>query len=356
MYSKYMKERHEKRIPITSEIFSIITQIDELKGLWRGGININPQILNRLKKSVIITSTGASTRIEGSNMDDEAVERFLNALKSNPPENRDEEEVAGYANLLGRVFDNWDKMKLSESTILSFHEILLHFSKKDKLHKGKYKTKENLVVAVNKHGEQVIIFKPTEVWLVKKEMDDILHWYNDAINKKSLHPLLIIANFIFEFLAIHPFSDGNGRLSRALTNMLLLQAGYGYVPYVSLEEIIEEKKDEYYSSLRQTQKYHKTENEDLIIWSQFFLGTLLIQAKKAKELIENDDPLKMLSGRQAEIYSLFDSITSLSVMEIKEKLQHIPEVTIKQSLSKLVSLKLIERIGLGRSTRYLKLK
>ncbi len=351
-----MKERYEKRIPLTSEILGKLTKIDELKGLWRGGLNINPQILKRLMKSVIITSTGASTRIEGAKMTDEDVERFLNALKSNPPENRDEEEVAGYANLLGRVFDNWKKFKLTESTILSFHEILLHYSKKDDLHKGKYKTKENLVVAINRQGEQAVIFKPTEAWLTKKEMDDVIYWTNEAATEKKLHPLLIIANFIFEFLTIHPFSDGNGRLSRALTNLLLLQAGYEYVPYVSLEEIIEERKDDYYLSLRRTQKLHKTEHEDVTEWVNFLLDILLAQANKAKELMENDDPTKLLSPRQTEVYELFDIMKSLSVMDISAKLVHVPQVTIKQALSRLVSLKLIERIGLGRSTRYTKSK
>ena len=156
-------------------------------------------------------------------------------------------------------------------------------------------------------------------------------------------------------MTIHPFSDGNGRLSRALTNLLLLRAGYGYIPYVSLEGIVEEKKDGYYASLRQTQKHHKTEKENITAWLDFFLDTLLVQARKAKDLIENDDPAKMLSGRQNEIYALF-AAESLSVLDIKGKLSHIPEVTIKQALSRLVSLKLIERIGLGRSTRYVKFK
>ena len=146
---------------MTSEIVSKLSQIDELKGMWRGGISLNPHILQRLKKSVIITSTGASTRIEGAQMTDEEIERFLNALKINPPENRDQEEVAGYANLLGRVFDNWQKMKLSESLILQFHEILLHYAKKDALHKGMYKTRENRVVAIGRSGEQITIFEPT---------------------------------------------------------------------------------------------------------------------------------------------------------------------------------------------------
>ena len=350
-----MKERFEKRIPLTQEILSKITKIDELKGHWKGGLAISPQILGRLKKSVIITSTGASTRIEGAKMTDEEIERFLKALKSNPPENRDEEEVAGYADLLGRVFDNWQHMKLSESLILSFHEILLHYSKKDELHKGKYKTKENLVVARNSQGEQITIFEPTAPWLTKKEMDDALYWATEAFAEKKLHPLLISANFIFEFLAIHPFSDGNGRLSRALTNLLILRVGYEYAPYVSLEEIIEERKDEYYSALRQTQKYHKTEREDISAWLSFFLDVLLLQAGKAKEIMEHDDPTTLLSERQLEVYMLFENDT-LAVLDIKAKLPHIPEVTIKQALARLVSLKLIERMGLGRATRYTKSK
>jgi Fic family protein len=350
-----MKERYEKRIPLTQEILSKISRIDELKGLWRGGLAISPHILSKLKRSVIITSTGASTRIEGVTMSDEEIERFLSALKKNPPENRDEEEVAGYADALGRVFDNWQKLKLSESLILQFHEILLHFSKKDELHKGKYKTKENLVVARNDKGEQVVLFAPTEAWLTKKEMDDVLHWSNNAFSEKKFHPLLVIANFVFEFLAIHPFSDGNGRLSRALTNLLLLQAGYEYIPYVSLEEIIEEQKDAYYASLRQTQKAHKTDNENIGPWLSFFLDVLIIQAQKAKELLENDDPTTVLSPRQLEVYALFET-TPLTILEVKEKLPHVPEGTIKQVLPRLVSRGLIERFGLGRGTRYRKTK
>ncbi len=347
-----LKDRYEKRIPLTLEVISKIALLEELKGVWKGGITINHKILGRLKKSVIITSTGASTRIEGSQMSDAQIEKFLNALKSNPPENRDEEEVAGYADLLSRVFDNWQKLHLSEALILQFHEILLHYSEKDILHKGKYKTKENLVVAKNTHGEQIIIFEPTPAWLTKKEMDDVLFWTEQAYLEKHFPSVLIIANFIFEFLAIHPFTDGNGRLSRALTNVLLLQSGYEYVPYVSLEEIIEEKKDEYYASLRQTQKYHKTDRENINDWLNFFLDVLIIQAQKARELMENDDPTKLLSGRQIEVYALFDKVNSWAVKDIKEQLPDIPEVTIKQVLSRLVSLKLVERMGLGRSTRY----
>lgn len=351
-----MNERFNKRIKITPEILQKISKIDEFKGLWQGGINLAPQILARLKRSVIITSTGSSTRIEGSNMNDEEVERLLTGLKLKKPKGRDAEEVAGYADLLGRIFDNYKTLKLTEGQILQFHEILLHFSEKDKIHKGKYKNKDNVVVAKNKDGREIILFRPTPPYLVKKEMDDVLFWTNELLKEKKLHPLLVISNFIFEFLAIHPFDDGNGRLSRALTNLLLLKNGYSYIPYTSLEEIVEEKQSEYYMSLRQTQKLHKTENEDISAWANFLLEALIEQTNRAKNLLNKNQPENIMSLKQLDVWNLFKNTETLGVKEISEKLENeTPLVTIKQVLSRLVSLKLIERIGLGRSTRYRKI-
>ena len=350
-----MNGRFNKRIKITPEILQKISKIDEFKGLWQGGIGLAPQILARLKRSVIIASTGSSTRIEGSNMNDEEVERLLAGLKLKKPKGRDAEKVAGYADLLGRIFDNYKTLKLTGGQILQFHEILLHFSEKDKIHKGKYKNKDNVVVAKNKDGQEIILFRPTPPYLVKKEMNDILFWTNETLKDKKMHPLLVAANFIFEFLAIHPFDDGNGRLSRILTNLLLLQSGYSYVPYVSLEEIIEEKQSEYYMSLRQTQKLHKTEGEDISVWAIFLLDVLIEQTNRAKNLLNKNQPENIMSPKQLEVWHLFKNTETLSVKEISEKLENkIPLVTIKQALSRLVSLKLIERIGLGRSTRYRK--
>ena len=212
------------------------------------------------------------------------------------------------------------------------------------------------MVAKNDEGKEVVLFRPTQPYLVKKEMDDILTWTNATLLKGTPHPLLVIANFIFEFLAIHPFHDGNGRLSRALTNLLLLKSGYAYIPYVSLEEIIENRKAEYYLSLRETQKHHKTENEDIGAWTVFLLSTLLTQAEEARHLIERSDPEQILSGKQLVVLRLFDEHK-----EITPKLAHellgrsVPLVTIKQALARLVVLKLVKRIGLGRATRYRKL-
>ncbi|OGF34751.1 hypothetical protein A2482_01520 [Candidatus Falkowbacteria bacterium RIFOXYC2_FULL_48_21] len=349
------EKRFFNRIKLNQDILAKIAKIDQLQGLWQGSLRLSPQILGRLKSWVIITSTGASTRIEGATMTDEEIARFLRGLSSKRPKNRDEQEVAGYADLIGRIFDNWKTIKLSENWILQFHGILLSFSGKDQAHKGKYKNSPNKVVMTNKQGQQVVLFDPTPPYLVRPEMQAAIDWTNEQLANREIHPLLVIANFIFEFLAIHPFSDGNGRISRALTNLLLLQAGYEYVPYVSLDEIIEQTKADYYLALRATQKQHKTDQEDITPWVSYLLGAMVKQAERARQLMENDKPEKLLSEKQVAVFRLFDGEKELGVAEIVELLNGaMARDTIKQALSRLVKLRLLERIGQARSTRYKK--
>ena len=347
--------RFNKRIPLSQEILAKIAKIDQFKGLWQGSLRISPQILGRLKAWVIITSTGASTRIEGAKMTDEEIARFLRGLSAKAPKNRDEEEVAGYADLIGRIFDNWKTIKLTEGWIAQFHYILLQFSTKDKAHKGKYKSTDNTVVIENDEGEQIVLFAPTPPYLVEAEMREAIEWTNAQLESGDVHPLLVIANFIFEFLAIHPFQDGNGRVSRALTHLLLLRAGYGYVPYVSLDEIIEETKAEYYLALRSTQKNHKTEGENIGPWVEYFLVALTHQVERARAIMDQDQPEKLLSEKQRRIFELFQEGNEMSVADVVARFKgDMQRETIKQALSRLVTLKLLDRVGQGRGTRYVK--
>ncbi len=350
------ENRFNKRIPLSQDILARISKIDQFQGLWQGSLRLSPQILGRLKAFVIITSTGASTRIEGAKMTDEEIARFLRGLKENAPKGRDQEEVAGYADLIGRVFDNWKTIKLSEGWIQQFHSILLNFSEKDKMHKGKYKDGDNAVIMENDKKEEVVLFNPTHSYLVKGEMLAAIEWANKQLETRQIHPLLVISNFIFEFLAIHPFSDGNGRVSRALTNLLLLQAGYSYVPYVSLDEIIEKTKIDYYLALRATQKNHGTDHEDITPWVDYFLTALTEQTERARKIMDEDQPEKLLSEKQKEVYQLFTAGKEMGVAEVVALLEgRIERETIKQALSRLVKLKLLERVGQGRGTRYVKI-
>lgn len=349
------EERFNKRIIISQKILARIAKIDEFKGLWHGSLRISPQILGRLKASVIITSSGASTRIEGSKLSDEEVARLLRGLNAKRPKGRDEQEVAGYADLLGRIFDNYKTLKISESQILQFHDILMAFSEKDGPHRGKFKTIDNTVAMENDKKEMVVLFHPTPPYLVKPEMETIIAWTNEQLEKQTIHPLLVMANFVFEFLAIHPFQDGNGRLSRALTNLILLKSGYTYVPYVSLEEIIEREKADYYLALRATQKNHKTDRENITPWVEYMLEILANQADSARRLMESDQPEKLLSEKQMQIYRLFAGEEEMGVAQISRLLEgRMPQATIKQALSRLVALRLLDRIGQARSTRYKK--
>src|SRR3989339_1740291 len=318
---------------VTHKVYGLISKIDELKGQWKMGANLSPQALGILKKSVIITSSGASTRIEGARLTDEQVEKLLKGLKIQKLITRDEQEVAGYAELLTNVFDSYKNLKLSESTVKHFHSELLKYSEKDTRHRGEYKFCSNRVEAKDENGNLVgILFDPTPPHLVGKEMSELLDTALDLLNKKEIHPLIIIGNFIFEFLSIHPFQDGNGRTSRVLTNLLLLKSGYEYMPYVSHEKFVEDNKPEYYLALRQSQKTFKTpkdsklptgqaENKTIIPWLDFFLTIFLKQSEMAIDLLSKENIERLLTQKQLAVWDYLQKVDSATPREISEKTQ-----------------------------------
>ncbi len=171
---------------------------------------------------------------------------------------------------------------------------------------------------------------------------------------KKYHPLLIISNFIIEFLKIHPFQDGNGRLSRVLTNFLLLKEGYAYTPYISHEKLIEDNKTEYYVALRRSQKTFDGKKDDISTWLEFFLAVLLKQAQNAQELLSDQNIEKILSSKQLAVWQYIESLSEVAPGDIAKQ-TGVARPTVNQALEKLLQLKRIERIGLGRSTRYRKI-
>ena len=347
------KQRFNKRLNnLPSAIWSKIAKIDELKGRWIGGVDLNPQILGRLKKSVLVTSTGASTRIEGAKLSDRDIEKLLRGLSMQKFSARDKQEVKGYYELLENVFNSWETISFNESTIKHFHKELLKYVEKDKLHRGEYKKTENKVLMINEAGESVgILFNTTSAYLTPKEMLELVDWTKESLKSQSFHPLIVIGNFIVEFLQIHPFQDGNGRISRILTNLLLLKEGYLYMPYVSHEKIIEDNKPNYYLALRKTQKTFKTEKENILPWLDFFFEVLLTQSNQAIDLLSEDNIEVMLSKKQLEVWQFIQKQEEITPLMIETKLK-IPRPTINQILTKLLNLKKIKRIGMGRATRY----
>lgn len=340
---------------IPADIWTKITQIDELKGQWIAGARLSPQVLGRLKRSVLITSTGASTRIEGARLSDEDVEKMMRGIDIQKFTDRDKQEVKGYFELLENVFDSWKSLKFSENIIKHFHKELLKYVKKDELHKGDYKKEENKVHMIDAAGKSLgILFDTTPAYLTPKEMQELVEWTQDALNEKKYHPLMVIGSFLVEFLQIHPFQDGNGRLSRVLTNLLLLKEGYLYMPYISHEKLVEDNKPEYYLALRQSQKTFKTEHETIIPWLDFFLAIFLKQSQMAVELLSKENIEKLLSKKQLAVWQYLQEVEEATPGEIAKRAK-VARPTVNQVLDRLLRLKKVERIGLGRSTRYRKL-
>ncbi len=337
-----------------ARIYGKIAKIDEFKGWFKAAPGFGPQMLGNLKQSTIVSSVGSSTRIEGSKMSDEQVKKLLSGFKVSRLKDRDSQEVAGYAELLEIIFENYKEIQITENRILGFHDILLKFSEKDKRHKGRYKFLSNAVVARDNQGNESVIFNPTEPYLAQKETRELIDWAVKAYADGIFHPLLIAANFNLEFLSIHPFQDGNGRLSRAILNLMLLKSGYSYARYASLEKIIEDNKAAYYLALRKSQKNRGKKSENIIPWFDFIFDVLLKQAETVKETAQGANPIFLISDNHRAILGLFEKYDTITNKIIVSKLKMKRE-TAGQSLARLVKLKLIKKTGSGRATAYMKM-
>ncbi len=340
---------------IPDNIWSIITQIDQLQGQWIAGAKLSPQVLGRLKRSVLIASTGASTRIEGAKLSDEDIEKMMRGISVQKFTDRDKQEVKGYYELLENIFNSWKTLRFNESTVKHFHSELLKYIDKDKRHRGDYKKQENKVYMVNKDGKSLgILFNTTPAYLAPKETQELIEWTDKALNEKKYHTLLIVANFLVDFLKIHPFQDGNGRLSRVITNLLLLKEGYEYMPYISHEKLIEDNKPEYYIALRKSQKTIGSKKENITPWLEFFFAIFLKQSQMAVDLLSRENVEKLLTSKQMAVWQYLQGIGEMATpMEIAKKTK-IAQPTVRQALNKLMRLKKIERVGQGRSTSYRK--
>lgn len=360
--TKKITKRHtipdnfSKRIKnISAGIVYKIAKIDELKGRWISGARLSPQILSRLKRSVLITSTGASTRIEGARLADADIEKLMRGINIQKFTNRDKQEAQSYYELLENIFNSWKNLKFNESSVKHFHQELLKYVDKDKSHRGEYKTSENKVHMIDEAGQSVgILFDTAPAYLTPGQMRDLMEWTQKALVKNKYHSLLVIGNFLVEFLKIHPFSDGNGRLSRVLTNLLLLQAGYLYMPYISHEKLVENNKPDYYITLRRSQKTIGSKKENITDWLNFFLDIVLKQSQMAVELLSKENIEKILSEKQLIIWQYIKRVKETSTGNIMKNTK-VARPTVKQALEALLKLKKIERIGLGRSTRYKKI-
>jgi Fic family protein len=340
-------------IQITPEILGLIAKIDEFKGAWRTLGTLAPDRLSALRRVATIESIGSSTRIEGSKMSDRDVERLLSNLRIKTLTTRDEQEVAGYAEVMDRVFSSWQDITLTENHIKQLHRDLLVYSEKDARHRGNYKTSPNSIVAFDESGAQIgTVFETATPFDTPLLMTQLVTWMKEERGSERMHPLLLIALWVVVFLEIHPFQDGNGRLSRVLTTLLLLQAGYAYVPYSSLESVIEQNKEAYYLALRQTQGTIRTDTPNWQPWLVFFLRALAEQVRRLNKKIEREKlvlaPLPELSLQIVEFAREHGRVTMGDVIRLTAASRN----TLKQHFRALVEQGRLKQHGSGRGVWY----
>lgn len=338
-------------ISITPEMLSIISRIDSFNASWKYMAGMEPERLKSLRKVATIESIGSSNRIEGNRLSDRDVEALLSRVGAESFATRDEQEVVGYARLMDELYDNFEILPLTENYIKQFHQILLSWSDKDMRHRGEYKNVSNSVMAYGSDGEELgVVFETSSPFETPEQMRYLVRWMNEAREEDLLHPLLLIGIFIVHFLAIHPFQDGNGRLSRALNALLLLKAGYSYIPYTSLETIIEESKEAYYRSLHQTQVSFKKEHPDYAPWLTFFLRSLLKQKQRLEQKISVKYTAN-LTPKELRIMDLFSNKPQWALREIVQATA-MNINTAKKSLKSLVEKQNLALEGKGRNASY----
>ena len=344
-------------IKINNQMLTIISEIDEFKCSWKLLGQMAPEKLQALKKVATIESVGSSNRIEGNKLSDKQVEELLSRINKQSFANRDEEEVAGYAKLADTIFEDWEVIPLSENYIKQLHKILLEYSSKDEKHKGEYKKISNAVAAYDNSGKELgVVFETATPFETPLKMQELIEWTNKNLADRFYHPLIVIGVFVVNFLAIHPFQDGNGRLSRALTNLLLLKSGYLYIPYSSTESIVEDNKEAYYRALRQTQTTLKT-GSNYEPWLMFFLKTLQKQKIRLEYKLEHTETKKLsnldLPEVSAKIMEVFETKERATISELSE-LTGININTIKKHLANLVENKYLIKHGKTRGAWYTK--
>jgi Fic family protein len=338
---------------VTNEILSLISEIDEFKGAWQAIGRIAPERLTSLRRVATIESIGSSTRIEGARLSDREVEKLLSNIEIKSFATRDEQEVAGYADAMETIFSNYEAIDLTENHIKQLHRDLLKYSGKDERHRGEYKALPNHVEAFDADGLSLgVVFQTASPFDTPRLITELINWTRDTQITREVHPLLSVAIFVVVFLEIHPFQDGNGRLSRILTTLLLLQAGYGYVPYSSLESVIEQTKEAYYLALRQTQNTIRTDAPNWQPWVSYFLKTLkqhkdYLERKIERERIILGD-LPELSVQILELAREHGRVTVADATKTTGTSRN----TIKDHISALSDNGHLTRHGAGRGTWY----
>ena len=327
-----------------------ISEIDEFKGWWGGRFDPPPAYLSGLRKKTIALSAIASVGIDWTGLPLRRDELSPAVSPARAEEIR-RASAASYAQLLKAVFDGHPEIPFSREVVLKFHSDLLRYSPHDQGHRGSYRSSSDRSAFFLRKSVESIALRPSDPGSIEAEMDSLLAWTNSRLGVAGFHPLVVVAGFLLEFLAIRPFAAANGRTSRLLTNLLLLRCGYAYLPYASLEKVIADRNAEYYLALRKSQASRHLPRPDMGPWLTSFLDAMRIQARELKGLLSSLPGENRLSGNQSRVLMLLDRNREITNRLAAGELG-LPRETAKQVLNRLVALNLLSRFGAGRAVRY----
>lgn len=332
---------------LTPEIVSLVGKIHEYKGEQALFVETKPDSLVSLLEIAKIQSTEASNKIEGIYTSDERLKKLVQDKTT--PHTRNEQEIAGYRDVLTSIHENYDYIPPRPSMILQLHRDLYKFSGSDS--GGSYKTSDNVILQTDAEGNQSVRFQPVPAWETSEAVEQLCRAYEEALNQTDFDPLLFIPVFVLDFLCIHPFNDGNGRMSRLLTLLLLYRQGYIVGKYISIEKLIEQSKETYYEALRQSSQNWHEERNDYLPFVRYSLGIVAAAYRDFSSRVK----LLTTSGiakpeRIREI--LKNHLGKMTKAELMARCPDISIATVQRSLIELQKSGDIIKIGGGRYTSY----
>ena len=344
---KFNLEIEAKKL-FTPNIINTISLIHEYKGKQDLYIETKKDSLTNLLNIAKIQSAEYSNKIEGIKTTDTRIKELMNEKVA--PRNRNEEEIAGYRDVLKLIHENYDNIPITSNIILQLHKILYKYSSTGI--GGKYKMNDNVIEEIDEFGNKKVRFKPISAIETPIAIDDLCKNYNELIQKKEIDPLILIPIFILDFLSIHPFTDGNGRMSRLLTLLLLYQNGYIVGKYVSIEKIVENTKESYYDTLKKSSINWYNNDNNYAFFTEYYLSIILRAYKDFSNRIEYMTNKKM-TAKERILLLIEKNISKISKKQIMEICPDISITTIEKALNELISEELILKIGDGRYTSYI---
>ena len=332
---------------LTPQVVGYLTSIHEYKGEQRLIANRHADVLTDLIEVAKIQSTESSNKIEGIYTSDERLKKIV--LDKTMPRSRNEREIAGYRDVLNTIHENFEHIPVKDTFILQLHRDLYKFENADG--GGVFKSTDNIIEEEDNIGNKSVRFHPVSAWETPESVKELCEKYNDAMSYSDADTLILIPMFILDFLCIHPFRDGNGRMSRLLTLLLLYKSDYAVGRYISIEKLIEASKDNYYETLQESSEHWHEEENDYEPFVTYMLGVIAAAYREFFDRTKLIEEKKMAKPNRVE-EEIKNTMGTITKSEIMERVPGVSQTTIQRTLTELTKQNKIKKIGNGRYTKY----